>query len=57
MNLNFLEFEQPIAELEAKIDELHYIGDDADINITEEVSKLKEKSRELTETIFSNLTP
>ena len=57
MNLNFLEFEQPIAELEAKIDELHYIGDDADINITDEVSKLKEKSRELTETIFSNLTP
>jgi acetyl-CoA carboxylase carboxyl transferase subunit alpha len=56
MNLNFLEFEQPIAELEAKIDELHYIGDDADINITDEVSKLKEKSRELTETIFSNLT-
>jgi acetyl-CoA carboxylase carboxyl transferase subunit alpha len=56
MNLNFLEFEQPIAELEAKIDELHYIGDDADVNITDEVSKLKEKSRELTETIFSNLT-
>ena len=57
MNLNFLEFEQPIAELEAKIDELHYIGDDADVNITDEVDKLKEKSRELTETIFSNLTP
>ena len=57
MNLNFLEFEQPIAELEAKIDELHYIGDDADVNITDEVSKLKEKSRELTESIFSNLTP
>ena len=56
MNLNFLEFEQPIAELEAKIDELHYIGDDADVNITDEVDKLKEKSRELTETIFSNLT-
>ena len=56
MNLNFLEFEQPIAELEAKIDELHYIGDDADVNITDEVSKLKEKSRELTKTIFSNLT-
>ncbi|MEN8205972.1 MAG: acetyl-CoA carboxylase carboxyl transferase subunit alpha [Pseudomonadota bacterium] len=56
MNLNFLEFEQPIAELEAKIEELHYIGDDADVNITDEVSKLKEKSRELTETIFSNLT-
>ena len=56
MNLNFLEFEQPIAELEAKIDELHYIGDDADVNITDEVDKLKEKSRELTESIFSNLT-
>ena len=57
MNLNFLEFEQPIAELEAKIDELNYIGDDADVNITDEVAKLKEKSRELTETIFSSLTP
>jgi acetyl-CoA carboxylase carboxyl transferase subunit alpha len=57
MNLNFLEFEQPIAELEAKIDELHYVGNDADINITDEVTKLKEKSRALTESIFSSLTP
>ena len=57
MNLNFLEFEQPIAELEAKIDELHYVGDDADVNINDEVEKLKEKSRTLTETIFSNLNP
>ena len=57
MNLNFLDFEQPIAELEAKIDELHYISDDADVNISDEVDKLKAKSRELTETIFSNLTP
>jgi len=57
MNLNFLEFEQPIAELEAKIDELHYIGDDADVNINDEITKLKEKSCTLTETIFSNLTP
>ncbi len=57
MNLNFLEFEQPIAELEAKIDELHYVGDDADINITDEVTKLKEKCRALTESIFSGLTP
>jgi len=55
MNLNFLEFEQPIAELEAKIDELHYVSDDADVNINDEVAKLKEKSRALTETIFSNL--
>ena len=56
MNLNFLEFEQPIAELEAKIDELRYIGDDADVNINEEVSKLEAKSRALTQSIFSNLT-
>jgi acetyl-CoA carboxylase carboxyl transferase subunit alpha len=56
MNLNFLEFEHPIAELEAKIDELHYASDDADVNINDEVKKLKEKSRTLTKTIFSNLT-
>ena len=57
MNINFLEFEQPIAELEAKIDELRYVSDDADVNINEEVTKLREKSRALTESIFSNLTP
>ncbi|MEZ5540922.1 MAG: acetyl-CoA carboxylase carboxyltransferase subunit alpha [Pseudomonadota bacterium] len=57
MNLNFLEFEQPIAELEAKIDELHYVSGDTDINISEEVEKLKAKSRELTESIFNSLTP
>ena len=57
MNLNFLEFEQPIAELEAKIEELRYVGTDNEINITEEIGKLQEKSRQLTETIFSKLTP
>jgi acetyl-CoA carboxylase carboxyl transferase subunit alpha len=56
MNLNFLEFEQPIAELEAKIDELRYIGDDSDVNINEEVSKLEAKSRALTQSNFSSLT-
>jgi len=56
MNLNFLDFEQPIAELEAKIDELHYISDDADVNINDEVKKLKGKSRALTKSIFSSLT-
>ncbi|NNG13373.1 MAG: acetyl-CoA carboxylase carboxyl transferase subunit alpha [Halobacteria archaeon] len=56
MNLNFLEFEQPIAELEAKIDELTYIGDDADVNINDEIAKLKAKSKALTESIFSGLT-
>jgi acetyl-CoA carboxylase carboxyl transferase subunit alpha len=56
MNLNFLDFEHPIAELEAKIDELRYVGDDADINISEEISRLQAKSQALTEAIFSNLT-
>jgi acetyl-CoA carboxylase carboxyl transferase subunit alpha len=55
MNLNFLEFEQPIAELEAKIEELRYVGDDAEININEEIGRLQAKSRSLTESIFSNL--
>lgn len=57
MNLNFLEFEQPIAELEAKIEELRYVGDDTEINISEEISRLQAKSRSLTEAIFSNLNP
>ena len=56
MDLNFLEFEQPIAELEAKIDELRYIGDDAEVNINDEVSKLEAKSRALTQSIFSSLS-
>jgi len=56
MNLNFLEFEQPIAELEAKIEELRYVGDDSAININEEISRLKNKSRSLTESIYSNLS-
>ena len=57
MNLNFLEFEQPIAELEAKIEELRFVGSDAEINISEEISRLQGKSKELTETIFANLNP
>ena len=56
MNLNFLEFEQPINELEAKIEELRYVGSDAEINISDEITRLQEKSQVLTETIFSNLT-
>jgi acetyl-CoA carboxylase carboxyl transferase subunit alpha len=55
MNLNFLDFEQPIAELEAKIEELRYVGDDAEININEEIGRLQAKSQALTESIFSNL--
>jgi acetyl-CoA carboxylase carboxyl transferase subunit alpha len=55
--MNFLDFEQPIAELEAKIEELRYLGNDADININEEIARLQKRSRELTESIFLNLTP
>ena len=43
MNPNFLDFEQPIAELEAKIRELQYASDDADINISEEIERLEER--------------
>jgi len=57
MNPNYLDFEQPIAELEAKIEELRYVGDDSEINIGEEITKLQEKSRSLTKSIFSKLTP
>ena len=55
MNLNFLDFEQPIAELEAKIEELRYVGSDNEINIGEEIQRLQNKSRDLTESIFANL--
>ncbi len=57
MNPNFLDFEQPIAELEVKIDELSLVGNDSEVNITEEVAKLKEKSNKLTEKIYSGLRP
>lgn len=55
MNLNFLEFERPIAELEAKIEELRRVGTDTEINIIEEITRLENKSRELTRSIFSAL--
>lgn len=56
MNLNFLDFEQPIAELEAKIEQLRYVGDDSAVNISEEIARLQVKSQQLTESIFSNLS-
>ena len=56
MDLKFLDFEQPIAELEAKIDELRFVGDDSAININEEVARLKSKSEALTRNIFSKLS-
>jgi len=57
MDIKFLDFEQPIAELEAKIEELRYVGDDSEININEEVARLKSKSETLTRSIFSKLSP
>lgn len=56
MNPNYLDFEQPIAELQAKIEELRLVGDSADINISEEISRLEDKSRSLTESIFTELS-
>ena len=56
MDLKFLEFEQPIAELEARIDALKFVGEDSEINISEEISRLRNKSESLTRSIFSNLT-
>ena len=56
MDLNFLEFEQPIAELEAKIDELRFVGDDSVVNLTEEIARLEAKSESLTRSIFANLS-
>ncbi len=57
MNPDFLEFEQPIAELEVKINELRLVGTDNKLNISEEISKLQEKSLKLTEKVFASLTP
>jgi len=56
MNLKFLDFEQPVAELEAKIDELKFVGDDSELNISEEIERLRRKSDTLTKSIFSGLS-
>ncbi|MCL4799118.1 MAG: acetyl-CoA carboxylase carboxyltransferase subunit alpha [Burkholderiales bacterium] len=53
----FLEFEQPIAELEAKIDELRYVQDDSAVDISEEIQRLQKKSLALTKEIYGKLTP
>jgi acetyl-CoA carboxylase carboxyl transferase subunit alpha len=57
MNHNYLEFEQSIAELEAKIEALRSASRDTDLNINDEVNRLRAKSRKLTESIFTSLTP
>ncbi len=57
MNPDYLEFEQPIAELEAKIAELRFVAEDTGVSLDEEIEQLEEKSRALTESIFAKLTP
>jgi len=57
MAVSFLDFEQPIAELEAKIEELRHVTSDAKVNIQEEIARLQAKSRQLTTSIFANLSP
>ncbi|MDG1580148.1 acetyl-CoA carboxylase carboxyltransferase subunit alpha [Pseudomonas sp. GOM6] len=56
MNPNFLDFEQPIADLQAKIEELRLVGNDNALNITDEIARLQDKSSELTKSIFGNLS-
>ncbi|MEH6501082.1 MAG: acetyl-CoA carboxylase carboxyl transferase subunit alpha [Pseudoalteromonas distincta] len=52
----YLEFEQPIADLQAKIEELRLVGSDNSLNITDEIARLQDKSKSLTESIFGNLS-
>jgi acetyl-CoA carboxylase carboxyl transferase subunit alpha len=56
MDPNYLDFEQPIAELETKISELRLVGSDNELNISEEIQNLTDKSLKLTEKIYSNLS-
>ncbi|MEE4204077.1 MAG: acetyl-CoA carboxylase carboxyltransferase subunit alpha [Halieaceae bacterium] len=57
MNPNYLDFEQPIAELEEKIGELRSVESDSDIDLADEVERLQEKSRKLTAKIYADLSP
>jgi len=57
MNPNYLDFEQPIAELQAKIDELRNVGSDNALNLDEEIQRLQAKMHQKIETIFSDLSP
>lgn len=57
MDPNYLDFEQPIAELEAKISELRLVGSDGELDINEEIQNLQHKSTRLTEKIYANLSP
>src|SRR5260221_416627 len=56
MKTTFLDFEQPVAELEAKIDELRYVQDDSALDISEEIARLQKKSQALTKEIYGKLS-
>ena len=53
----FLDFEQPIADLESKIEELRFVQDDSAVDISDEIARLQEKSRGLLQEIYAKLTP
>ncbi len=57
MKISFLEFEQPIAELQSKIEDLRFVQDDSAVDISEEISRLEVKSQALTKDIYAKLTP
>lgn len=56
MKTSFLEFEQPIAELEAKIEQLRYVQDDSAVDISEEIERLQQKNQSMTKDIYAKLT-
>src|SRR6201986_3869079 len=57
MKITFLDFEQPVAELESKIEELRFVQDDSAVDISEEIDRLVKKSQQLTKDIYAKLTP
>ena len=57
MKISFLEFEQPIAEVESKIEQLRFVQDDSAVDISEEISRVEAKSKKLTKVIYAKLTP
>ena len=57
MKTTFLDFEQPIAELEARIEELRFVQDDSAVDISEEIQRLQKKSQALTKDVYAKLSP
>jgi acetyl-CoA carboxylase carboxyl transferase subunit alpha len=57
MKISFLDFEQPVAELEAKIEQLRFVQDDSAVDISEEIARLELKSQSLTKDLYAKLTP